>query len=92
MSVALVTRHAKCIRRIIYSFLACPALANFSTFTYTVQFPYLETCGVGKYRQTKDKGGAGCEANTSFMARDVSEKCQSKIHRPVDHLANSVSV
>ena len=35
---------------------------------------------VGK---TKETGGAGYEASTSFTARDVSEKYESQIHRPV---------
>jgi hypothetical protein len=44
-----------------------------------------------KWGKTKEKVGAGCEASTCFMARDVSEKCQSQIHRPPEHLAISVA-
>jgi hypothetical protein len=34
--------------------------------------------------KSKKKGGAGYEANTYFMARDVTEKYQSQIHRPLE--------
>jgi len=34
----------------------------------TVQFPYLETCGVRKEGKTKEKGSAGYEASTCFIA------------------------
>jgi len=38
----------------------------------------------------EEKGSAGHEAITSFMARDESEKYQSQIHRPLEHLEDSV--
>jgi hypothetical protein len=44
-----------------------------------------------KWGKMKDKGGAGYEAITCFIARNVSEKYQSQIHRPVEHLAISVA-
>jgi hypothetical protein len=34
----------------------------------TVQLPYLETCGVRKEGKTKEKGVAGYEASTCFIA------------------------
>ena len=51
----------------------------------TVQFPYLESCGVRMWRKTKKKGNAGYEGTACFMARDVSEKCQSQLHRLLEH-------
>jgi len=36
--------------------------------------------------KTKQKGGAGYEVSTRFLALDVSEKYQSQIHRPLRHL------
>jgi hypothetical protein len=51
----------------------------------TVQFPYLETCGVRKWGKTKEKRDAGCEASTYFVARDVSEKYQCQIHLALEH-------
>jgi hypothetical protein len=38
-----------------------------------------------------DKKGAGYEASTCFMAREVSEKYQSQICQPLEHLAISVA-
>ena len=40
--------------------------------------------------KAKEKGGAKYEARTCFMA-DVSEKYQSQIHRPIEHLEISVA-
>ena len=40
------------------------------------RLPYLETCGMGQCGKTKEKEGAGYEASTCFMARDVSEPAQ----------------
>jgi hypothetical protein len=37
MSVALVTQHEKCMRDIILSFVACPALSYFSTLSHKRQ-------------------------------------------------------
>ena len=54
-------------------------------------FPCIETCGVWKWENAKEKGGAGCEDRTCFMARDVSEKYQSQIRRPLEHLEISVA-
>ena len=39
----------------------------------------------------KEKGGAGCEASVSFMAWDVTEKYQSKMHWPLEQLEISVA-
>jgi hypothetical protein len=50
---------------------------------YTVQFPYLETCGVRKLGKTKGEGGTWHEDSSRFMAVDVSEQYQSQIHRPL---------
>jgi len=50
-----------------------------------VQLPYLESCRVRKWRKTKKKGDAGYEDSACFMARDVSEKYQSQLHRPLEH-------
>jgi len=33
-----------------------------------------------------EKGSAGYETGTHFMARDVRERYQSQIHRPLEHL------
>jgi len=35
-------------------------------------------CGAKKWGKRKEKGDAGYEASTYFMARDVGEKYQSK--------------
>ena len=56
-----------------------------------VQFPCIETCGMRRWKKPKEKGGAGCEDRTCFMARDVSEKYQSQIHRSLEHLEISVA-
>jgi hypothetical protein len=40
------------------------------------RLPYLETCRARKQGKIKEKGGAGCEANACFMARDVREPVQ----------------
>jgi hypothetical protein len=51
----------------------------------TVQFPYLEACGMRKWGTTKEKGGAGIRL-VPVLWRNVSEKYQSQIHRPLEHL------
>jgi hypothetical protein len=51
----------------------------------TVHFPYFETCWLRKWRKTNEKGDVGYEAIACFIARDVSEKYQSQIHRPLEH-------
>jgi hypothetical protein len=43
-----------------------------------VQFLYLEIYGVRKWGKTKERGGLGYEANTCFMARDISENISPK--------------
>jgi hypothetical protein len=43
----------------------------------TVQFP--------NWGKKKAKGFAGYETSTCFMARHVSEKYQSQIHRPLEY-------
>ena len=45
----------------------------------------LEHAGCGSVERNKQQGRSGCEAGTYFMALDVSEKCQSKIHWPQEH-------
>jgi len=50
-----------------------------------VQFQYLETCGVRKEGKTKEKGVAGFEAGTCFIARDINEKYQYQIHQLLEH-------
>ena len=45
----------------------------------TVQGPYFETMGVKKWRARKEKGRAGYEASTCFVALDLSGKNQSQI-------------
>ena len=47
----------------------------------TVQFLYLETCGVRNEGKMKERGGTGYEASTCSIARDVSEKYQCQIHQ-----------
>jgi hypothetical protein len=42
--------------------------------------------------KTMQKGGSGCEAGTCFLALDVSEKYQSQIHRPLEHLVLAQSL
>jgi len=37
--VALITLHAKCLRRIMMSFVASPALPRFSTLSQTARLP-----------------------------------------------------
>jgi hypothetical protein len=51
-----------------------------------VQFPYFEICGVKKRGKIKEEGGAGYKASICFTARDVSEKYQSEVYRPLEHL------
>jgi len=41
---------------------------------------------VKTWGKTKAKGGARYEARTCFMAGDVTEKYQSQIHGPIEHL------
>ena len=36
--------------------------------------------------KTKQKGSAGYEAGTCFLALDISEKYQSQIHRSLEHM------
>jgi hypothetical protein len=57
----------------------------------TVQFPYLETCGVRKWGRTKEKGGAGYEASRGSVPRDGSKKYQAQKHWPRKHLESSVA-
>lgn len=40
----------------------------------------------GRWGQTKIKESAWYEVSTIFVARDVSEKYQSQIHRALEHL------
>jgi hypothetical protein len=40
----------------------------------TVQFPYLETCGVRKWEETKREGGAWQEDSSCFVVGDISEQ------------------
>jgi hypothetical protein len=50
--------------------------------TISAEFLKLARCGSGerqKKRELKD------EASTCFTAREVSEKYQSQIHRPLEH-------
>ena len=37
------------------------------------RLPYHKTCGMEKWRKTKEKEGTGYEASACFMARGVSE-------------------
>jgi hypothetical protein len=46
---------------------------------------FLKLGGTRKWEKAKLKGGACYEASTVFMARDMSEKCQPKVHLPVGH-------
>jgi hypothetical protein len=39
----------------------------------------------------KEKGGAGYEASTCFMARDISEKYQPRIHLPLGQIDISLA-
>jgi hypothetical protein len=51
----------------------------------TVQFPYLEICGVRKWGKRKGEAGAWYEDSGCIMAGDISEQYQSQIHRPLEH-------
>jgi hypothetical protein len=51
----------------------------------TVQFQYHETCGGDEVGKDEGKGRRWYEAGT-LMARDVSEKYQSQIRLPLEHL------
>jgi hypothetical protein len=54
---------------------------------HTVRFPYRETCALRKWGKTKEKGGVAYKAGTCFMVRYVSEKCQSQMQRPLEHMS-----
>jgi len=56
----------------------------------TVQFPYLETCGMRKWGMAKDKVGARFEASSCFTVQDVNENYWSQIHRPLEQWDISV--
>ena len=46
----------------------------------------LELVGCGSGVRNKQQGGSGYEADTHFMALDVSEKYESQIQWPLQHL------
>jgi hypothetical protein len=46
---------------------------------------YLEICGVRKWGKAKEMCGAGYEASTYGMARDVSEEYQFQTHLPLEY-------
>ena len=52
--------------------------SRFKRSLTAVQFPDVETCGVTQWGNTLEKGCAGYEASTCWMARDDSEECQSQ--------------
>jgi hypothetical protein len=66
-------------------------LLTFGSNRGTVRLPYLETCEARKWETAKEEEGAGYEASSCFMARDVSEQCQSQIHGPLNIGAGSHS-
>ena len=51
----------------------------------------LELVGWGSGERNEQQGGPGYEAGTYFMALDVSEKYQSQIQWPLEHLEISVA-
>jgi len=51
----------------------------------------LELVGWGHGERNKQQGGSGYEAGTYFMALYVSEKYQSQIRWPLEHLEISVA-
>jgi len=51
----------------------------------------LELVGWGSGERNKQQGGSGYEAGTYFVALDVSEKYQSQMQWPLEHLEISVA-
>jgi hypothetical protein len=51
----------------------------------TVQFLYIETSGVRKWRKTKGEEEAWFEDSSYFMVGDISEQYQPQIHRLLQH-------
>jgi hypothetical protein len=45
-----------------------------------------EICGVKKWGKREEKGDEGYEASTYCMGREVGEKYQSKMRRPLEHV------
>jgi len=54
--------------------------------------PILETCWVRKWGKTKEKGRAGYEASTCFMAPDIIEKFYTNIYAASTSGADTVTL
>jgi hypothetical protein len=68
----------------------CPQIPVLSVLNWICWTPLNKILGYATERN-KQQGGSGCEDGTHFVALDVSEKYQSQIQWPLEHMEVSVA-